>query len=127
MKAICIKQPWAGLIAEGEKTIETRTWQTNHRGPLLIVASLGLVQPMYNLMKDWYVKEHGFLPHTYQVLGAALCIVDLFDCKPMTKSDQAAACCDIYPGAYSWHLRNVQIIKPFEVKGQLKIFEIGLK
>jgi len=126
MKAICIKQPWAGLIAEGEKTIETRTWQTTHRGPLLIVASLGLVQPMYNSMKDWYIKEHGLLPITYQVRGAALCIVDLYDCKPMTRRDQKAACIDIYPGAFSWFLRDIKIIKPFAVKGRLNLFDVSI-
>ena len=39
MKAVSVKQPWASLIAEGNKTIETRTWPTNYRGDLLICAS----------------------------------------------------------------------------------------
>jgi hypothetical protein len=36
MKALSIKEPWAGLIIEGKKTIELRTWRTRYRGPLLI-------------------------------------------------------------------------------------------
>lgn len=38
MKAITIHQPWASLIALGEKRIETRSWWTSHRGPIAIHA-----------------------------------------------------------------------------------------
>jgi hypothetical protein len=41
MKTISLLQPWATLVAIGEKTIETRSWRTNYRGPLAIHASLG--------------------------------------------------------------------------------------
>ena len=39
MKALSVKQPWANMIAEGEKTIETRTWSTDYRGEILIVSA----------------------------------------------------------------------------------------
>ncbi len=39
MKALSIKQPWAGLIAHGVKDIENRTWKTNFRGRFFIHAS----------------------------------------------------------------------------------------
>ncbi|MFD5020054.1 ASCH domain-containing protein [Paenibacillus sp. NPDC058367] len=38
MKAITIVQPWATLIALGEKHFETRSWATKHRGELAIHA-----------------------------------------------------------------------------------------
>ncbi len=38
MKAITLIQPWATLIALGEKRIETRSWPTNYRGPIAIHA-----------------------------------------------------------------------------------------
>lgn len=38
MKAITICQPWAGLIAVGEKIYETRSWPTKYRGPIAIHA-----------------------------------------------------------------------------------------
>ena len=38
MKAITIIQPWATLIALGEKQFETRSWFTKHRGELAIHA-----------------------------------------------------------------------------------------
>lgn len=36
MKALSIREPWTGLIVEGKKTIELRTWRTHYRGPILI-------------------------------------------------------------------------------------------
>lgn len=39
MKVLSLHQPWASLVAWGIKTIETRSWQTSYRGPLLIHAA----------------------------------------------------------------------------------------
>ena len=38
MKAITLWQPWASLVAEGWKSIETRSWATRYRGLLAIHA-----------------------------------------------------------------------------------------
>jgi hypothetical protein len=40
MKALTILQPYAELIARGEKRVENRTWRTRYRGPLAIHAGL---------------------------------------------------------------------------------------
>ena len=42
MKALTLWQPWASLIALGEKRIETRCWQTSYRGELAIHAAAKL-------------------------------------------------------------------------------------
>ena len=39
IKAITLYQPWASLVAMGEKMIETRSWSTRYRGELAIHAS----------------------------------------------------------------------------------------
>lgn len=39
MKAISLTQPWASLVALGFKTIETRSWSTQYRGPIAIHAA----------------------------------------------------------------------------------------
>ena len=39
LKALSVQQPWANLIADGNKTIEVRSKSTSYRGPLLIVSS----------------------------------------------------------------------------------------
>ena len=106
MKALSIKQPWANMIANGEKTIETRKWPTNYRGKLLIVSS-----------KSPPIKLAGF----------ALAIARVADCRPMTKEDEAAACCPVYPGAFSWVLEDVQKIEPFPVKGSLGIYQVDVE
>lgn len=42
MKGLTLTQPWASLVAEGAKRIETRSWRTAYRGPLLIMAAKGI-------------------------------------------------------------------------------------
>ena len=113
MKAISIKQPWAHLIATGKKTIETRTWETYYRGELLIVSSKISVK-----------GYHGFgdLP-----LGQAVAVAILTDCRLMIKYDEESTLCDIYSGAYSWVLENIRQIKPFPVKGRLRIYEVEVE
>ena len=39
MKVISIKEPFATLITNGMKKIETRSWKTNYRGEIFIHAS----------------------------------------------------------------------------------------
>lgn len=41
MKVLSLLQPWASLVVMGHKKIETRSWTTAYRGPLLIHASQG--------------------------------------------------------------------------------------
>lgn len=102
-KAISLKQPWANLIASGKKTIETRRWSTKYRGGLVICSS----------------QKPKIDP-----AGYALCIVELYDVKPMKKKDERKACVKVYPGAYSWFLRNLRLLRPFPVKGSLGIYNL---
>lgn len=39
MKALTVWQPWASLLAQGEKKYETRGWPTKYRGPIAIHAA----------------------------------------------------------------------------------------
>ena len=41
MKALTVSQPFASMIADGEKRVENRIWSTNYRGPLAIHAGTG--------------------------------------------------------------------------------------
>lgn len=105
MKAISVRQPWASMIAQGTKTIETRTWPTKYRGDLLIVSS-----------KKPKIDN---LP-----LGHALCVVEIVECRPMVFSDEAAAGCKWYSGAWAWVLEDVRPVEPVAVRGQLGIYEV---
>jgi len=106
MKALSVKQPYANLIAKGLKTIETRTWRTSYRGPLLICSS----------------KNPPIEP-----AGKALCIVELYGIEPMTAAHEEGACCKVYPGAFAWHLRGVHLFDhPWAVRGLPGLFEVEL-
>ncbi|MDQ6866633.1 MAG: ASCH domain-containing protein [Thermoproteota archaeon] len=39
LKGLSLRQPYAELVVDGRKTIETRRWNTNFRGKFLIHAS----------------------------------------------------------------------------------------
>lgn len=103
MKALSVRQPWANLIASGQKTIETRTWYTPYRGELLIASSKVGPEPP---------------------LGCAIAVVRLVDCRPMTKADEAAARCRIYDRAYSWVLENVRLVEHVPITGRLALYEV---
>lgn len=110
MKALSLTQPHANRMASGEKTIETRKWKTNYRGPLLICAT-----------KQKVKDEAGEI---IEPRGLALCIVDVIGCRPMTKDDEKAACFELYDGAWAWETNNLRTVEPFAVKGQLNIFNV---
>ena len=106
LKALSIRQPWASEVARGRKTIETRTWRTPHRGPLLIVSSRRpRIEPA----------------------GCALAVVDLVECRPMRGGDEQDAMCELYPRAISWVFENVRPVEPFPVRGALGVYETGLR
>ena len=120
IKTLSVKQPWAWAIAEGLKTIETRTWCPNHRGAILIVASL---KPD-KLLLDWLVEQRGAEILDQIEYGKAVAIVELVECRGMETRDEQAAQCTWYPGAYAWMLENVRkIAKPYPVKGRLGLYE----
>jgi hypothetical protein len=105
MRCISLKQPWANMIADGEKTIETRTWWTKYRGPIAIASSK--------------------MPNIHPA-GCVVAIAVLVDCRPMIFEDEDVACCKVYPDAYSWVLTDVEKIEPRRVKGSQGIYTIDL-
>ena len=58
MKAIAIRQPFAHYIVTGDKKIKYRSWRTNHRGPILIHASLTVKMDQDGLNE--YCNNNGF-------------------------------------------------------------------
>lgn len=109
--AISLWQPWATWIAQGKKTIETRKWHTNYRGPLLICAAKK-IDPN---LRD----EAEGMP-----IGQAVAIVELGVCRVMKTSDEEQAMCECYPGAFAWVLGKIQKIEPFPVTGRQGLFKV---
>jgi len=118
IKALSLKQPWLNWVRDGRKTIETRTWTTKHRGPLLLVASKSVDNEAALL--DDVTADHVY------VTGKSICLVELLDVRPMTEADVAAAMCPCSPGRFAWVLGLVQPIVPVPVRGQLNIFDVPL-
>ncbi len=102
MKALSLRQPWASLIADGRKTIETRTWRTRYRGPLAIHAS---------------ARPYEDLP-----TGGIVAVALLYGCRPMETTDEDAACIALYDGAYAWLLANVEPVPLVPCKGRLGLW-----
>jgi len=119
MKALSIKQPWASEIALELKTIEVRSWKTNHRGDLLIVATK---KPDARALR--VLQSQGLLQDV--PLGCTVAIVNLVDCRTMTEADAFQADYEYYPGAYAWVLEDIRPIKAFPVKGRLGLYEVEL-
>lgn len=113
MKALSVQPFYATLISLGEKFIELRSWQTDYRGKLLICSSA----PYNKAERESLVS------------GKAICVVDLVDVRPYndkTDRNEAALFDDETFEGYSWILDNIQPIVPFPVKGQLRIYNVGI-
>ncbi len=118
MKALSVRQPWAGLITAGLKTIEIRTWSTSYRGPLLICASAYKFRP----------APDDDLPPECSPRGVALAVVNLTDIRPLTPRDLKAAC---MPDNYqlndrdlAWILDDPRPVEMMPVKGCLHLFDV---
>ena len=125
MKALSLKQPFATLIAGGDKTLETRNWKTDYRGPLLICSSKSVHNGMFVL--DGYDLECAPLVKAYGLSfpkGMMLFYTQLLNCRRMTVDDEPAACCRLYPGAWAWELGEVVPVQRRYVKGMLNLFDV---
>ncbi|KOY81307.1 ASCH domain-containing protein [Lysinibacillus macroides] len=141
MKAITIKQPWASLIALGEKRFETRSWQTKYRGPLAIHAGKAVDK---DACKDYWInailQQHGITSHEQLPTGVVLATAELIDChKVVLNFCEDAAVLenvdgvinglemkfgDYSEGRYAWELDSVKpLSEPVPVKGQLSLWE----
>ena len=133
MKALSLWQPWASFVAEGHKTIETRSWSTRYRGELLICAAKKTGSKLRG--------ERVFLEEALGVklvdkkipLGQAVAIVDLVDCRSITYtlidsiSPKEYVLGNYEIGRYAWILENIRKIEPFPVIGRQGLFNVNIE
>jgi hypothetical protein len=134
MKAITIIQPWATLIALGEKRFETRSWTTKHQGPLAIHAGkkiekkLCRIEPFRSIL-----AAHGFDEHNLPT-GSIIATARLTGCFKVNENHGTAAFLDtglhisvrgneyffgdFSAGRFAWELTDVKRIDPTPAKGQ---------
>jgi hypothetical protein len=119
MKALSIKQPWLNLILAREKTIEVRGKNTSYRGDLLLCASK---TPALNKGGMDEMEEDLGLPYHF---GHALCVAKLTDARQLKPGDEEAAFLDaIDPSMFGWLLKDIRLVAPFPVKGELGFYEV---
>lgn len=145
MKAITIRQPWATLIAIGEKRFETRGWQTKHRGELAIHAGKQIDKEAceeYEIMAA--LARHGYMADNLPT-GSVIAVTKLEECwevsrclrgdvvlekdggntmreDPVSKKEKTFGWFD--DGRYAWELGDVkQLPEPIPAEGKLSLWE----
>ena len=133
MKVLSLIEPYATLIRNGVKTIETRSWKTNYRGKLYIHASATKIPKEYEQNKELMsIVDINNLNY-----GNIICSCELVDCIKMTdefiddiKSNRKNEyITGIYEnGRYAWILENIeQLDEPIKAKGKLNIWNFDKK
>lgn len=130
MIALTVRQPYASLIATGIKTIELRTWATDHRGDLAIHSSARWAPGGADLVWDARTRDRAIPPPTFAEhwpLGALVCVVRLVDIRRATKRDADHAIVParwINPPMLAWILEEPRITQARAVKGRLGLWEV---
>lgn len=121
-------EPWATLIKEKQKHIETRSWKTEYKGELYIHASLKsinrndiLTQILLEIISDKSMKY-----------GSIICKSNLVDCIYMDEAfisniekNKKEYMCGFYEiGRYAWILEDTEVLaEPILAKGKLRIWD----
>lgn len=126
MKAITLEQPFASLMSVGAKTIETRPWSTDYRGPLAIhsaASSKPVSDPYYKS-----ILVSAGLDVTQLPLGKIVAIARLVGCKQVTTPEipcyPQLAFSNFIPGWYALELADIKPLAiPVPVKGHARLWD----
>ena len=145
MKAISLWQPWASAISLGIKRIETRSWETDYRGPLAIHAAKRLEEAQARRLKAEGVPLPDFYP-----TGAIVAVCELatiVTARGIRNGDDALwpvliphpkggnlsiahgpyerRLGDYGDGRFAWVLRNVRALeRPVQLRGRQGLFDV---
>ena len=114
IKVLSIQQPWAWLIATGQKDIENRSWPTHFRGDFYVQA--GKYVPYEDDCREIEQTYGVKLPDAWDV-GGIIGKVTLVDCVDKHKSKW-------FLGPYGFVLSNARLINFVPLKGRLGFFQI---
>ena len=128
MKVLSLTEPYATLIKEGKKKVETRSWKTSYRGELYIHASSTKVT---KISKE-NTELMNLVTENNLNYGYIICKCNLVDCFKMTQEYvddmkqnhyQEYVCGEYKEGRYAWVLENIEILdNPIKTKGHLSIW-----
>jgi activating signal cointegrator 1 len=143
MKTLTLTQPWASLVAMGQKKIETRSWRTNYKGPLLIHAAKGYPKSAQRMMNNpifyeafRFGKAIELWPEPGLPLGAIIATCELIQCvrtsavelwpDPISETERTFG--DYSDGRWAWLLGNIKPLpKPIPAKGALGLWEYPME
>ncbi len=145
IRCLSLHQPWASLMAVGEKSIETRSWSTPYRGLVAIHAaknldSLDLVDeepfesalirrgyPTYKRYGQVFVKKHALEFGAIVAVGLLTHVGKIYRLpdeariagKEFTVQSQEEAFGDYTPGRFAWIFHDVvRLAEPIPLRGQ---------
>ena len=127
MKVLTIKEPYATLIYNNKKKIETRSWKTNYRGELYIHASKSKLTNKIKDNKDIMT----YLNNDELHYGKIICKCILKDCiymdenfiNEIKKNKNEYLVGEYKVGRYAWILTDVEPLKnKIEANGKLGIW-----
>ena len=142
--ALSLWEPWASLMRCGAKTIETRTWPTSYRGPLLICAAKRWTRSQYDYLYSvpvqnafWKVTGRTPTAATALLIGKAGCIVNMTQCLATGSIGCATPAGervyrdrhfgDYTCGRFAWFTNDLRAdFEPFPVTGQQGLFQVEL-
>ncbi len=141
---LTIHQPWAWLIANGHKDIESRQWSTSYRGKLIIHAGKTLVKPDAAAFRAVGIP----LPPDDELdLGAVVAVATLRNCRPLLDTFEDAQRCasrelddaglrkffggrsdpwsdEAFDETFAWELGPVHQIKPVPWRGERRLWPV---
>lgn len=128
MKVLSLREPFATLLKEKIKQVETRSWKTSYRGELYIHASATKIPKEWKEDLELMNLVKGY-PFHY---GNIICKCNLMDCIYMTEEyvkdmkenhHEEYLCGEYKPGRYAWILEDIEPLKePIKAKGHLSIW-----
>jgi activating signal cointegrator 1 len=138
VKALSLTQPWATLVATGEKRIETRSWSTGYRGWIAIHASKGFPRWAREYAEDLEfqaaLKRHGYSIESLP-LGCIVAVCKLRACIRTEHcpevfahtiwNNQEKLFGDYSLGRWGWALDDPhRLPEPIPVKGSLGLWDV---
>ena len=131
MKVLTIREPWASLIGERIKIIETRSWPTKYRGELYIHAGLAAIPRndtrMAVLLPKLKKGLHFGTIFLKCTLSDCVLITEEYANQVKEQSPLNYQCGNYTAGRYAWILTDVEYIEPISAKGHLSIWNFNVQ
>lgn len=130
MRALTVRQSWAGLIAACEtlgdeaKNTENRSWSTKRRGPILIHSAAK--SDGTSAVPAWAEPLIKRVPERLRACGRILAVATLVDCHESRPGCCPSPWAERSAGVCHWRLTDVRALpEPIPAKGTLGLWKPG--